>query len=67
MTFGTGMRELVAHVVRIGRAIVITLVTGPAVRGRAVVLAVRVALCARGIDVSPGQREVGLIVIKCGR
>ena len=50
--------ELIINVTWIGCLLVIRLMARPAVRGSPVVLAVRVALGARGIDMSAHQREV---------
>ncbi len=58
---------IAGHMIRIADSLVIGLVTGPAVRWRAHVLPVDMALYAGHGHVCPGERELTCVVIKCGR
>jgi len=58
------MRQLQLDVIWVIRAIIVCLMAGPTVLRRAVELPIYVALRATDIDVSPGKREIGQVVIE---
>ena len=59
----TGMAEIIAHMIRIADALIIILVTGPAI-ARRVLIAARVAVDAVDRRVPTRQREGRLVVIE---
>ena len=64
MTLCAGMTELIGDVIGVVNILVITLVTGPAIRGSAGVLAVGMTFDATHAYVCSGQWEIGEIVVE---
>ena len=67
VTRGAGCGEAGGYVVRIVRGRVVSLMTGIAVCRQTGVVVVHVALCARHLEMEPGQREGCRVVIESRR